>query len=412
MARLKKAKDDSTASEISTLSDFSLTALEEDVDLDLEIKSFSQEMLDNIIPAMCRTEAAKFFSLMGNVTSLEGLKNNLDLLTPEIVINLFATKEEFSANLGGVVAVMLLPEVISKTGLDLNRPMVKTQQLEHAATLMVQLIFSDLYLTIENAFDQAMHESTLRDTVIPSAVEVQDHQEKKDPKTNSESMGIVSIEEEGTSEIAFAIFPESQVTLIAPDTMDSGELLDSGELEDLKVLENCYSGIRSNPFVEQFRRIDTQGPQEVEFSVSPEDTLQLHQYLSKLKKGVEKACSDVLLWSGSGEPPDSGKDDDFESSGSDESGQEGDPETLVVWNKVSQVRNFHSLIYLEPANLLTTFNPDIPQSTKKTMPPRSKVLSHNKAKKKSKFTYQKPVKLFDFLHGFDFSQQSVLQNKI
>ena len=70
MARLKKAKDASTASEISTLSDFSLTALEEDVDLDLEIKSFSQEMLDNIIPAMCRTEAAKFFSLMGNVTSL------------------------------------------------------------------------------------------------------------------------------------------------------------------------------------------------------------------------------------------------------------------------------------------------------------------------------------------------------
>ena len=166
---------------------------------------------------------------------------------------------------------------------------------------------------------------------------------------------------------------------------DEAVSANSKELKNLEEIEYPFLtlDIKSNPLVEQFKRMDVECPQEVNFSASSDATLELHQFLSELKREVPKAAPDVLVWTGSGEVAGSGENDDLESFGDVESGQEDDPETLVVWDKVSQVRNSHNPVRLEPPNLLPTSNPDIPKSVRNTISPSSKVLSHKKTRKKA-----------------------------
>ena len=67
---------------------------------------------------------------MDNVQCFNDLKNNLEFLTPEDIIDLFPSKDDFLTNIGGVVAVTLLPRVVQTTMANPNIMKTRSQQLK------------------------------------------------------------------------------------------------------------------------------------------------------------------------------------------------------------------------------------------------------------------------------------------
>ena len=116
-------------------------------------RTFSQKLIANVIPHLFRSQARKVFELMDNVLCFDDLKSNFEFLAPEDVIDLFPSKEEFLNNIGGVIAVTLIPRVVQETKDDPNILMVRSQQHTHARSLMDEYLINNVYTDVKNMYE-------------------------------------------------------------------------------------------------------------------------------------------------------------------------------------------------------------------------------------------------------------------
>ena len=96
---------------------------------------------------------------MDNVLCFDDLKNNLEFLSPEDIIDLFPSKEDFHKNIGGVVAVTLLPRVMQTTMKNPNIAMTRSQQLKHARYLMTEFLANEVYSQVASVYKTAMNKN-------------------------------------------------------------------------------------------------------------------------------------------------------------------------------------------------------------------------------------------------------------
>ena len=152
-------------------------------------------------------------------------------------------------NLDGVVVTMLLPKIILETKNNADIPMTKHQQLQYAQILLESQLYSEVHLDLIDMLTSQAYQ----------------------------------MEEPTSTQVVKIQVPTHEIS--SESTLDDMAVADSGEFETFgEIGYPCFSpSFKLNPLLEQFSRIDTQGPQEVDIPLLPSATLELHQYLSEFK---------------------------------------------------------------------------------------------------------------------------------
>ena len=100
----------------------------------LSDKSFSRKLVNNIIPHLFKAKVIKVFAMMDHVTCFSDLENNFKILSPEDIVELFPSRDEFNNNLGEVVVVTMIPQVIQECKNNVSLHPIRSEQLKRPET--------------------------------------------------------------------------------------------------------------------------------------------------------------------------------------------------------------------------------------------------------------------------------------
>jgi len=137
-----------------------------DWDKYLRNKTLLKKLVAFVTPDPFQQQVKVVLEILDKVLCFEDLLNCVESLSPKDFVDLFPSQEDFDANIGGVLAVMMLPDVIQDTRANKDIAMTRCQQLNHARSLMDQCLTSDMFNEVVDMYRSAMSQTLIMDNNI------------------------------------------------------------------------------------------------------------------------------------------------------------------------------------------------------------------------------------------------------